>query len=101
MEANITIHGERYELGTLTLGDMRLLRKHFGLTHLADIADMTDDPELIAGLTYLAFKRRHPEWTHDRLINEVDELPLEALTDDAPEAEVDGDPKDSADNDGK
>lgn len=100
MDANITIHGERYELGALTLGDMRLLRQHFGLRHMAAIADMTDDPELIAGLTYLAFKRRHPDWTHERLINEVEDLPLDALTADEPEPASE-DPNAGAASDGR
>ncbi len=70
----IKIQGKLYEIETLKLGDMRQLREHFNVSDLS--AMNFADPDVIAGLCYLALKRANPEWEHTRLMNTVDELAL-------------------------
>lgn len=97
MEANITIAGERYEIGKLTLGDMRLLSKHFGIVDMTKLTELAGSPDLLAGMAYLGFMRKHPEWEHERLMNEVNDVVIEDLGDqEMDEPEVEADPKSDA-----
>ena len=89
MDFQIKIKGRLYTIEKITMGDMRLLRKHFNVT---DLAEMNfGDPDVIAGLCYLALKYANPEWEHQRLVNFVDDLALDEV--EQPEDEVEPDPK--------
>lgn len=67
-----TIDGEIYESGRATIGDLRLVKKHYGVVNLGAIDD--GDPDAIAGLLFLAVKHTKPEWEIKRVINFVDEV---------------------------
>ena len=71
----IKILGELHELDKLTLKEARLLREHFDVRDISKINP--GDPAVIAGMAYLCFRRAHPEWEHQRLMNYVDELTLD------------------------
>lgn len=73
----LKIEGRLYELPQLTLGQARILRKHF------DVLDITEmnggDPSIIAGLAYLCISSANPDWEHARLMNYVDDLPIDTF----------------------
>ncbi len=94
MEATITIAGERHSIGRLTLGDMRLLATHFGVTDMTTLAEQRGNPHVVAGFAYLALKRTHPDWEHARLMNTVDDIALDDIDDD--DEPVSEDPNDAA-----
>lgn len=70
-----------FELDRLTLGDMRLLERHFGITDVTKLETEPGNPSVISGLVYLGLKSEHPDWEHQRLSNFVDEIPLSAFAD--------------------
>lgn len=72
----IKILDKLYEIKSFTIGEARLLRKHFDLRDLTAVN--AGDPETLAGLAYICFKRDNPEMPHEALEAKVDALDLEA-----------------------
>ena len=92
----VKIDGEVFEIDKLTLGEARLLRAHFNVFEIHKM--LPGDPNVIAGLVYLCYRRKHPDWEHERLMNTVDDVAME----DIEEAnEVEPDPKPRAKRAGK
>lgn len=99
MEINLKIGGKSYHIPRVTLGDMVLLKQHFGLQHMSQLETGADDPQVIAGFVYLAYKQAHPEWEHERVLNETLDVDLDDLTDEAaaePAPATDADPNPDA-----
>jgi hypothetical protein len=87
---SLKIHGEEVvmvALEKMTLGDWRLVKRHFGVVgqtaFLQGIHD--EDPDAICAFIYMALLRKHPEWEHERLMNTVEDL----AADDIQPTEVD------------
>jgi hypothetical protein len=76
---------KQYELPKLTLGEARILKKHFGLMQLEDMNPT--DPDHLTGLLYLCLRREAPGATLEALLSRIDELDIEdfAMAESAPE----------------
>lgn len=79
MKLNITIGGEVHKIERMTLGHLQDLANHFDLHDLTTLGERIADPRVLAGLTYVALKIAHPTWEHERLMNEVNDIDVEAL----------------------
>jgi hypothetical protein len=79
----VTINDEVLELDidNLNLGEMRLLKQHFGVSDMREIENMEGDPDFIAGIYFLALRRKHPDWEDKRLMNSVNAITVSDLAD--------------------
>lgn len=73
----VKVEDRLFELDKLTLGEARVLKKHFGLVNLSSF-DGTD-PDQLVGLLYLALKRERPDATHEDLLGEIEGLDIEGF----------------------
>ena len=65
--------GEKvYEVGELTLGEFRLLKREFGVADVSKINPA--DPDVIVGLTALAALRSEPGRDLDEIVREIEAL---------------------------
>lgn len=93
MHVNVKVGTDTHVIERITLGDVLLLKQHFGITSLGYIEDHLDDPAVIAGLVYIGMRRSNPSWEHARLMNEVQDVDIEALDFADGDAPASADPK--------
>lgn len=63
---------KQYELPKVTIGEARLLKRHFGLAQIEDLNPT--DPDHLAGLLFLCLRRESPGVPMEKLLAEVEDL---------------------------
>lgn len=79
MEFQIKVDEEVFHLPRVTMGDLMLLREHFGVKSMSELAAGGDDPMILAGLLYLAKKNANPEMTHKQLMRDIEAIDIESF----------------------
>lgn len=65
----LKVEGEIYDMPALTLGELRLAKRHYGVTDFT-----VQDADTVAALVYVAMRRANPDWEDARLLNTVDDV---------------------------
>src|SRR3954471_23783329 len=89
-EARLKIADKVYDVPTATLGELRQIKQHFGVT-VREFAENALDPDVIAAMAWLSIKRANPAVT----IADIDPIESVELLD----AEDEPDPTPAAEDD--
>lgn len=74
----LTIDGKTYEKKQLSMGEMQILKRQFGVQDFGDLLDITD-PDTAVGLLYLCRLEENPNADADRLLREVQQIEVDSF----------------------